>query len=358
MDEIPAVKEKKKRPTPAKIINLPSGIVSCADYQPAKVKWAWQGRVLAANLNLLEGWKGAGKSTVAANIAVALSKGLPMPGGKGKSPPGTCLWIGSEEDVDSVILPRWIAQGGDRSRLYVINKSTESKDGRLVMPGQCGRLRDMLSAIGANSIVVDPFSSLGGPSLDINSEQSCRGYLESIREASSSIGCTPILIRHLRKGKSGGGLEAGLGSVAISNVCRVVMRADKHPERPGDYLLSVIASNHGSVPMPIAYRMIDTPSHSPKLKWLAEEDYSLEEIIDGTASAGEGDESKDARTLLTKILAEGESSVKSILAEAKAAGIGERTMRSAKAKMRITSKRKAYGEDGEAQWYWALPKGE
>jgi hypothetical protein len=61
----------------------------------------------------------------------------------------------------------------------------------------------------------------------------------------------------------------------------------------------------------------------------------------------------EARELLRVVLADGPLSAKSIIAEARDAGIGERTLRKAKNDIGVKSEKAGFG----GGWVWGLPEG-
>ena len=80
----------------------------------------------------------------------------------------------------------------------------------------------------------------------------------------------------------------------------------------------------------------------------------LDAILQGAHEVDQATERRDAESFLRGLLADGNMAATDILAEAKANGITPRTLKRAKAKLGVISKRKRYPGTPWA-WYWSLP---
>lgn len=125
------VAELPPEPTPAwPIIHRASALL---EMQFAKPEWVWDRRILAYKPNLLTGDSGAGKTTLAENIAVAVAGGLPLLGADTRRMP-VLLLVGEDEygPVRDNLAAIRAATGAPESALEDIHVlSTESA----VVPG-------------------------------------------------------------------------------------------------------------------------------------------------------------------------------------------------------------------------------
>ncbi|MEO8009976.1 MAG: AAA family ATPase, partial [Betaproteobacteria bacterium] len=195
------------------------GLVNGSQVKVEKIAWAWPGMVVRNALNLIDGHKGTGKSSVMATIAATLCTGKKLPESKSIGAKGSCLWFGSEEHFGGPVVARWKANGGTAASIHTIADNAGNGSGRLIMPYQEDRLREIIFRTRARCVVIDPYTALGDLSLDTRHEQSSRLYLESLARVAHEEHVTVLISRHMRKGRSGSLLEHGLGSVAISAVC-------------------------------------------------------------------------------------------------------------------------------------------
>src|SRR5881409_974224 len=57
----------------------PGGIIWAADVKEERIRWLWHGRIPLANVTLLDGDPGLGKSTLTLDIAARHSRGVEFP---------------------------------------------------------------------------------------------------------------------------------------------------------------------------------------------------------------------------------------------------------------------------------------
>jgi AAA domain len=321
---------------------------------PRPTEWYWPGAIPAGSLVLSEGRKSTGKSTVAAAIAACVTGGPAIPGWTGPRD-GRVLWQGGEESWESVIIPRLVAAGADLGRVGRLQlRDQRGALRRCVLPDDLCLLGDAIREGQVRLIVLDPYISLAHPSLDMRVEQQARLYLESLSQTLADCACVGLLIRHIRKGTGGDSREAGLGSVAISNVARSLMRCDEHPHQPGDHVLSVIACNYGKKMATQIYRLRDSVGSFPKIEWVGQCDLDSDSIAEGRGSEAERDEWGEADHLLVSSIGDRWIAVAELLKEADGAGISPRMLRRAKARLRVQTRRVQHANQG--WWEWGAPK--
>lgn len=323
--------------------------------QSAPLPWLWVGRIQAGALTVLEGRKGTGKSSVCSAICAAIQGKATLPDWV-KTSGKNAIWESREESWEATVIPRLAACGGEPSRCgrIMIPIPGSGKSRHISLPGDTPFLREVIHAGNVGLLVLDPFGSCAAPTIDLRVEQHVRQYLEPLAEVASETGCAMVLIRHLRKGSSGDAREHGLGSVAVGNVARTVLRCDEHPHERGQRVLSVVSSNNGSVPTTLTYRIEERKGY-PVVVWTGESQLTAEQIAEGRASTAERDEYSDAEKLLAMLIGQEWTSAGAIIAECRSAQVSERTIRRAKSTLGIPSRRVAYGSD--ALWEWGPPVG-
>jgi len=326
------------------------GVGTAALEAPLPVRWHWRGAIQRAALCLIDGRKGTGKSTLLAALAAALSGG-PTPPGWTTSPGRGVLWIGTEEDYRSVVWPRLDACGAAMVRCY--RPDLRTSDGRprgLRLPSGLDDLEELLSRLDIGALILDPIGAALDPGLSLTDEQQARLYLEPLAELASKRDLTILAARHLRKGSAGDVRDHGLGSVAVGNVARSVLRLDEHPQQRGDYTLSVVAGNLGRRLPTQVYRLASASEDLARIEWVAQSDLTAEEIAEGRGSAGEADALRDAEELLRELLKDDWLDAGTVRAEAQRCGITDVTLRRAKVTLRIASKRVQRSKEGHWQW--------
>lgn len=89
------------------------------DFAMQKIDWLWPGWLAAGKLHLLAGMKATGKSTIAFDLAAAVSAGGQWPDGS-PAPLGDVLIWSGEDGIEDTILPRFAVAGGHLGRVYPI----------------------------------------------------------------------------------------------------------------------------------------------------------------------------------------------------------------------------------------------
>lgn len=329
------------------------GVEWASATQARPTDWYWPGAIPAGSLVLLEGRKSTGKSTVAAAIVACCTGGPVIPGWSGPRD-GRVVWAGSEESWESVVVPRLSAAQADLGRIARVHcRDGRGERRRMVLPDDLCILSDVLRDGAVRLLVLDPYISLAHPSLDMRVEQQARLYLESLADTLSAVGCVGLLIRHIRKGTGGDSREAGLGSVAISNVARSLLRCDEHPHQHGDNVLSVIACNYGRKLPTQIYRFKEGNGAFPQIEWCGACDLDSDSIAEGRGSEAERDEWAEADRLLAHSIGDRWIAVAEVMKESDVAGVSPRMLRRAKARLRVRSRRVQHANMG--WWEWGPP---
>lgn len=344
----PATTTQETPPQP-----LGGGIFRADSMPTSKPVWFWKERIQGGSVNLLEGRKGMGKSSISTAIAIAICNQRPPGERKEWQPVHTCLWCGSEESSEMSIVPRWVSQGGNTTQLFVTSRW--SKGDKLGLPNNTEQLLEFVRRQNVRVIVVDPFTALASGVISSRDEQFVRPYLESLAYVCDQSGACAIIINHLGKRVDATNLYAGMGSSAVVNVARVVLRLAQHPEEKEKGLLCTMASNNGGASVPLVYELRSTGADFPLVAFGEAADYTLEEAMGGLEDLGEHDAMKDARTLLLNLLKDGMVSTKEIYTEAEKAGVSQRTLRRCKTVEGVKSHRVSLNGSGEGTWYWHLP---
>jgi hypothetical protein len=224
-------------------------------------------------------------------------------------------------------------------------------------PADLGKVEDIALATSAVLCVVDPLASYVN-GLDLNRQQDVRQLFQAFRLLSERTGVAWLLIAHPSKVRTGPVLDRLFGSASLIHCARSVMMVGGHPDGSTRRVIVHGKTNEGTPARTLLYDLpLRVGQQAPCVQWLGEGDVTLEQLGIEALDAGELDAHGDARTLLTELLKDGPKPAKEILSEGAACGIGERTLRTAKAELRIPSERvhDGYGND---HWQWGpIPKG-
>ena len=339
----------------------PDGVLlTCGDtLTPEPVHWLWPGWLALGKLAILAGAPGAGKTTIALAVAATVTTGTRYPDGT-RAPLGDVLVWSGEDDAADTLLPRLLAAGADKSRVYFIGNVRAAGEVRPFDPAT-----DMPALLLAarklpalRLILVDPVvSAVAG---DSHKNTEVRRGLQPLVDFASEAGAALLGITHFSKGGQGSDPASRVvGSIAFTAVARVVLVVAKVKDDEGNErrILARSKSNIGPDDGGFAYSL-EPCEPLP--------DIFTTRCVFGEALAGsardllaepeEGREStgqnSEAVGFLRERLALGTSPVKTLRTEADDAGISWKAIRTAADKLGVL---KTKGKNGVHDgWYWTL----
>jgi hypothetical protein len=321
-----------------------------------RIEWLWNARVPRRKITVLDGDPGLGKSCALLDLAARVTRGRAMPDEPEETlhEPGNVLVLSAEDGAADTIRPRFDEARGDPERLFVLT-SIKRPDGTrdlLSLSEDMAALEEAAASIGATLIIIDPFTAYVGKA-NTWKDQEIRRVLAGLADLAGRTGAAVVLLRHLNKTKSENPLYRGGGSIGIVGAARVGLLVEKDPDQDGRRLLATTKSNISKSAPTLAYRVVPSPHDAdiPVIEWEPGSDpRSAEEIL---AAAGQTLEERsavgDARGFLRQFLAEGPRPSSDVIAEAKARGIAERTLRRAQREIACAEKSSLAGG-----WVWRL----
>lgn len=198
---------------------------------PRAIEWLWTGWIPKGYITIFAGETGAGKSTVLTDIAARATTGAPWPGEAGVTrEPGRVLWLGSEDGIEEMTIPRLTACGANLANVIEIEGVVqEGKRSTFSM-------QDDLEAVGSwlkhardeghpfAMLVIDPVTSyLPGARLrkvDLNDAGQLRTILEPWLRLSQEHSIAIVCVTHFAKDTTRSMLHRVLGSAAFAQTCR------------------------------------------------------------------------------------------------------------------------------------------
>lgn len=340
----------------------PDGVilVSGADLKPEPIRWLWSGWLALGKLHILAGAPGQGKTTIALGLAAAVTCGGRWPDGSCCAAGNVLVWSGEDDPADT-LLPRLLAAGADRKRVFFVtgarvNGEVHTFDparDMLALTEQCERIGNV------RLIVVDPVvSAVTG---DSHKNTETRRALQPLVDLAASMGAALIGITHFSKGGQGADPAQRVnGSIAFTAVARVVLVAAKVKGEDGEdrRIFARAKSNIGPDEGGFEYRIDQGEPlpgiHASYVAWGASVDGSARELLTdpNDDDGGEKPALESASDFLRQVLGDDVVPSKAIEAEAKEAGIAWRTVRRASDELGVKKRR---GDGGK--WYWTMPKG-
>jgi RecA-family ATPase len=202
-------------------------LVNGADLDPQPVEWLWNSWLALGKMHLLAGAPGQGKTTIATAFAATVTSGGYWPDGTKCVVGNVLIWSGEDDPADT-LLPRLLASGGDRSRVYFVDGTRVNGAIQPFDPARDMKaLQEKAEEIGdVRLLIVDPVVSavLG----DGHKNTETRRSLQPLVDLAANMGIALLGITHFGKGGQGGDpVQRVLGSVAFTAVARVVLVAAK-----------------------------------------------------------------------------------------------------------------------------------
>lgn len=305
-----------------------------------RISWLWYPYIPFGKLTILSGDPGMGKSFISHALAAALSMGEPLPGQEGRTiEPRNVLLLAGEDDPGDTIKPRLISLNAEMERIFIY-------DGDLRFDDMGVRLvREMMGDSQAKLFIIDPIVAFLGAKMDMNRSNEVRPVMKSIARIAHEFSAAGLIVRHLRKSPAGSSagkaLYSGMGSIDFTAAVRSELATSEGKD--GTKYINHIKHNVGPEGKSIIYDITDDEFH-----WGGQ----IEPIrMVGASRVSRKYASEDrAREFLFDLLKQKPDGALSgdVYLAAKAAGIGERALRNARAAIAIVSKH------GSAGWVWKL----
>lgn len=331
-------------------------LLNGADLVPQPIAWLWREWLALGKLHILAGAPGQGKTTIALAFAATVTSAGRWADGSRCDAGNVLMWSGEDDPADT-LLPRLLAAGADRGRVFFV---TGTRIAGEITPFDPARdmiqLAAQAEAIGnVKLIIVDPVvSAVTG---DSHKNTEVRRALQPLVDLAASMGAALVGISHFSKGGQGQDPASRVvGSIAFTAVARVVMVAAKVKAEDGvdKRILARGKSNIGPDDGGFEYNIEQTEPlpgiHASLVTWGAAVSGCARDLLtDPDEEKEDGKSAVDAASdFLLQVLREGITPCKTVQAEGKSAGISWASIRRASDVLSVT---KTKGPDG---WYWKL----
>lgn len=306
------------------------------DVTPEEVSYLWRPYIPLGKLTLIEGDPGLGKSWLTLAIAAAVSRGEGLPG-ESKRAPETVLLLTAEDGLSDTVRPRFDKLDANLERLHAI-------DGYVVLDdeGLC-KLKEHFADIKPALCIIDPLVSYIGPSIDINKANQVRAYTAKLADLAKKHSCAIVAVRHLTKSAREKAIYRGLGSIDFTAASRSVLHVAISPD---DEHTRVVA--HAKCNYSLPGRSLTYTLNNGFFAWTGTTHFSAQDLCEPPPDRDARTRLSEAEDFLQQTLASGPVSAKEIFPDAKAQGISERTLKRAKRKLNVHSRK------GPEEWLWEL----
>lgn len=338
-----------------------SVVLTCgADLTPEPVQWLWQDWLALGKFHLLAGAPGQGKTTIAMAVAATVTIGGRWPDGSYCEAGNVLIWSG-EDDYTDTLLPRLIAAGADRSRVFFVDGTRVGDAVRPFDPSTDTRtLQDAITQIGSvRLIVIDPVSTAVAGDSHKNTE--VRRGLQPLVDLATTINAALLGITHLSKsGQGGDPAQRVIGSIAFTAVARVVLVAARVKSDDGTdkRILARGKSNIGPDNGGFEYHLAQVEAlpgiDASRIEWGQAVQGSAQELLSDPAEQDSGTDHADAVDLLkTELTTDCWTGMTLATQPLRDAGFTKKQIWNASKKLNVVRKKGGMG----GGWYWRLPGG-
>lgn len=210
--------------------------------QMRSIEWLWPGWIPKGYITIWAGETGAGKSTVLADVTARVTTGAPWPGQppEAQREPGLVLWLGSEDGIEELTVPRLVACGAQLENVTEIQGVVQQgKRNTFSMQDDLAAVRSWLTharELGTpfSMLVIDPITSyLPGQKLrkvDLNDAGQLRSILEPWLMLAQENNLAIVCVTHFMKDTTRAMLHRVLGSAAFTQTCRSLCSVVARPD--------------------------------------------------------------------------------------------------------------------------------
>jgi hypothetical protein len=343
-------------------------ISKAADLEMCGVDWLWPNRFARGKFGLIAGMPDMGKGQIAAFIAAAVTAGIELPCREGFAPQGNVIWFNAEDGACDTVLPRLIAAGADRKRVYFVNSArVGGKDKTFNLATDLQLLRAKIEEIGnVVLVIIDPMSAyLGVGKVDGRSATDVRGVLTPLKDMAEELHVAVIGIAHFnKKDDVKSAILRVSDSIAYVAAARHVYAVLDDPEDKNSKLFVKAKNNLAPDKKALRYSFgIRTVGHDAKLKqninapyvvWGAQHVEITANDAMQAAGGGSAYARREAKEFLQERLRGGPVKADDLFEEAEQTGIAKTTLRRAKKELGISARKEHGKMDGA--WTWELPK--
>lgn len=210
-------------------------LVSFATMTMKRARWLWEESggegadylggtrklIPIAALTLLTGREETGKSSVTCDIAAKITTGT-LPG-ESFGTPRDVIMVGTEESLETIVLPRLTAMGADLSRIHGLRRKLTKEGALLRFPEDAHRLKKLCAAHDIALIAIDPITTVISGKLDQHREGEVRQSLEPVVELARETGTAVLGLIHFNKSGTADPMSRIMGSRAFGAVPRSVL---------------------------------------------------------------------------------------------------------------------------------------
>jgi putative DNA primase/helicase len=273
--------------------------------------------------------------------------------------PGSVVLLSAEDDIADTIRPRLDAAGANVKKVTALQglRFRESQKERCFsLESDLPLLEQAIqSSPDCRLIVIDPVSSyMGG--VDSHKNSDVRGLIHPLSVLASRYSVAVVLVTHFSKGQNRTAMHAPTGSIAYIAAARAAWAVVADKNDPARRLFLSIKNNLAKDCGGLAFRIVDRDVNGQTVgavEWDADPvTVTADDALSDEGARGPS-QCEQASDWLRELLAAGPMFQADVEEAANAELYSKATLKLAKVKAGVLSKKQGFGAEG--RWLWFLP---
>ena len=222
-----------------------------ADIEPEELQWLWPDKLPLGANTLFAGDPSLGKTLILIDCAARGSRGDDfLDGVVNDTGVFETILFSDEDDPVTVIAPRLIGMGADRSKIHVLEMVSEQngQERSFRLDKDLLKLREKLDECpNVRLVIFDPLSNYYG-SKSGNNEQEVRSVLMPLSKLAQEYNVSIVTVMHNSKTQGRSAMHKTIGAVGNAGVARMGWTFLRDPQNPDEKLMLQMKENLGKFP--------------------------------------------------------------------------------------------------------------
>jgi hypothetical protein len=320
------------------------------DIEREHITWLWTGFIPNKKLVIIDGMPGVGKSTLTAEIAAKVSRGIPFPCGTVYEARNVAF-IAVEDGVADTIKPRVEAAGGDGNRVFSIHIEQHGDEITPDLSEHMGIIREKIIEDEIGLLIIDPIMAVLGDKVDSYRDQDVRRRITTpLKRMAEELDVSILTVRHPNKSSSTNALTRGGGSMGFIASARVGWTIAKEGEDSSRRILAVSKTNNEALPKSLSFQLVNDESTGvARIEWLGESELTANDLYIET-NQEEKSQTKECMEWLADFLGGSTMSSVDVKQRALEEGFSLKVLTTASNKLKVTKTRKGSGLAHTSEW--------
>ncbi len=336
----------------------PPEIVTADSTAEREAEWLIPEYIPKNQITVLAGSGGTGKTTIWCALAAAISAGTPsflerdIPKEWIDRKPAKVLYLSSEDSTEYVLRRRLRLNGANLENIGYVDIKDEAFTDILF---DSETLEKLIDDFRPELLIFDPVQSFVPANIHMGDRNAMRQCLSPLIGYGERYNVTSLIVVHANKQANVWGKKRIADSADIWDISRSVLMTGETNER-GIFYLTHEKSNYGATGQTLLYSLDGEKINFKGFTDRKDKDFVCE--IDYSARPSPA--KNEAQDFILSYLSDGEKTVGDLDEAAKAYGIKDKTLRTAKAALKkseeIKMRHVAPGQGKGVQWYVSLTK--